>query len=187
MNSELEGYADQLLSVRQDAPGLAAGLSTEQFNWRPAPNRWSIAECLGHLNVAARLFMPTFDEAIAAGRQKGQTNPGPFAYPFLQRSFVRLMEPPPAIRVRTPGSFTPVYGATPDAVINDFLGWQDQFLTRLQQADGLDLRRVRARSPVLPWLRYGLGIAFAAYLAHERRHIWQARQVRSNGGFPNSR
>jgi uncharacterized damage-inducible protein DinB len=77
VNSELEGYADQLLSVRQDAPGLAAGLSSEQFNWRPGSNRWSIAECLGHLNVAARLFMPTFDEAIASGRQNGRRAPGP--------------------------------------------------------------------------------------------------------------
>jgi len=184
LNAELEGYADQLLSIRQDAPGLVAGLSTDRFNWRPAPNRWSISECLGHLNVAARLFMPTFDTAIAEGRQRGLTATGPFAYPLLQRYFVRLMEPPPAVRVRTPGPFTPVYGATPDSVLNDFFGWQDQFLERLKKADGLDLRRIRAQSPVLPWVKYGLGIGFAAYLAHERRHLWQARQVRIDSAFP---
>jgi hypothetical protein len=69
-------------------------------------------------------------------------------------------------------------------VITDFLGWQDQFLGRLKQADGLDLRRVRARSPVIAWLKYSLGISFAAYLAHQRRHLWQARQVRNAPGFP---
>ncbi|OFW20364.1 MAG: hypothetical protein A3H97_20725 [Acidobacteria bacterium RIFCSPLOWO2_02_FULL_65_29] len=178
VNSELEGYQDQLLSINQDAPGIVAGLSNDQFNWRPGSDRWSIAECLGHLNIAARLFMPTFDEAIARGRRRGMTAGGPFAYPLLQRSFVRLMEPPPVIRVRTPGAFAPVYGATSVTVMTDFFAWQAEFLERLKSADGLDLRRIRARSPVLPWLRYGLGIAFAAYLAHQRRHLWQARQVR---------
>ena len=90
---------------RSDAPGVAAGLSNDQFNWRPGPNRWSIAECLGNVNVASKLFMPTFDEAIATGRQRGLTATGPFAYPMLQRYFVRLGNPPPAIRVRTPGAF----------------------------------------------------------------------------------
>ena len=184
MNTELEGYQDQLLSIRQDAPGIVARLSDEQFNWRPAPNQWSIAECFGHLNIASKQFMPTFDQAIASGRERGLTATGPFAYPMLQRYFVRLMEPPPAIRVRTPGAFVPVYGATSSKVLPDFLGWQDQFGERLKQADGLDLRRIRARSAVLPWLRYGLGIGFAAFLAHERRHLWQARQVRNDAGFP---
>jgi hypothetical protein len=39
VNAELEGYADQRLSIKQDAPGLASGLSAGQFNWRPAPSR----------------------------------------------------------------------------------------------------------------------------------------------------
>jgi hypothetical protein len=34
------------------------------------------------------------------------------------------------------------------------------------------------RSPVASWLHYSLGIGFQIFLAHERRHLWQARQVR---------
>jgi hypothetical protein len=50
---------------------------------------------------------------------------------------------------------------------------------RLRKADGLDLRRARMRSPVLRWLSYSLGTGLVGFLAHERRHVWQARQVRN--------
>ena len=71
MNSELQGYGDQLLSVRQDAIGLMSGLTDAQFNWQPAPGRWSMGGCFDHLNkTAAQLFMPRIDAAIKEWSQK---------------------------------------------------------------------------------------------------------------------
>ena len=51
MNPELQDYARQFEAVTQEARDLAAGLSPAQWSWRPEPGRWSIAECLDHLNV----------------------------------------------------------------------------------------------------------------------------------------
>jgi hypothetical protein len=65
-----------------------------------------------------------------------------------------------------------------------FSGWQDSLADRIRAADGLDLRRARQRSPILPVLKWSLGTMFALVLAHERRHIWQARQVRNSKAFP---
>jgi hypothetical protein len=178
MNAEIEGYLDQLLSLRQDAPGIIARLSDQQANWRPTPQRWSIAECLGHLNQSARESTRRVDEAIASGRANGLTASGPFSYPLWERLFVQSLEPPPSPRVRTTAALRPVRDANPADVLREFLDWQDQFAERLRQADGLDLQWVRVKSPVLSWLRYSLGTAFRAFLAHERRHVWQARQVR---------
>ena len=56
MNAELQSYADQLLSVRQDAVVLMSGLSDAQFDWQPAPGRWSMAGCFDHLIKAAQGF-----------------------------------------------------------------------------------------------------------------------------------
>jgi len=70
--------------------------------------------------------------------------------------------------------------------MNAFADWQDRLVERIKTADGFDLRRVRRRSPVLPLMKWSLGTMFALVLAHERRHIWQARQVRNQKGFPES-
>jgi len=64
-----------------------------------------------------------------------------------------------------------------------FLRVRDQLAERVRQADGLDLKRARVTSPVTRLLRMPLGAYFAFILAHERRHLWQARQVRNARGF----
>lgn len=184
MNPELETYTDQLQSIRQAAPGLAGGLTDAQFSWQPEPGRWSIAECLAHLNLTAARFLPAIDAAVADGRARGLVGGGPFSYGLLERLFIRAMEPPPRLRVRAPRYFQPAAVQSRDRVLGEFLEWQDRIAAMIQRADGLDLARVRHRSPVAPIFRYSLGTSFAALLAHERRHLWQARQVRNHPGFP---
>jgi DinB superfamily len=184
VNSEIEGYFDQLLSIKQDAPGIVAGLSTDQFQWRPDPKRWSIGECFDHLNKAARNFIVSFDSSLADARSRRLTADGPFAYPAYERLLVHLMGPATRMRFPAPGAFKPSSGHEPAAVMREFFDWQEQFAERLQKADGLDLRRVRTRSPAAKWLRYSLGIAFQTFLAHERRHLAQARRVRNDPKFP---
>src|SRR6266545_284985 len=63
---------------------------------------------------------------------------------------------------------------------------RDQLAERVRQADGLDLARVRTISPVNSLLRLPLGAYFNFILAHDRRHLWQARQVRNAPGFGTS-
>ncbi len=68
-----------------------------------------------------------------------------------------------------------------------FANWNIRFMEpppkRLMRADGLDLARVRVISPVSRCFRLPLGAYFAFVMAHDRRHLWQARQVRTLPGF----
>jgi hypothetical protein len=65
-----------------------------------------------------------------------------------------------------------------------FRAYQVQYIERLGQASGLDLARARVTSPVAGWLRLPLGSVFAATVAHEQRHLEQARRVITTPGFP---
>src|SRR4029077_10637205 len=40
------------------------GLSPEQLNWKPAPESWSVAQCLDHLIVADCLYFPAFEKIV---------------------------------------------------------------------------------------------------------------------------
>jgi hypothetical protein len=57
-------------------------------------------------------------------------------------------------------------------------------IDRVRRSSGLDLGRIKFRSPLIPLLRLSLGTWFQFLLAHERRHLWQARQVRQELRFP---
>jgi DinB superfamily len=184
MTPEIEGYLDQLASINQDVPGLVAGLTHDQFNWRPSPDRWSIAQCLDHLNLTAARFIPAIDGALADAGRRNLHSQGPFTYPLLERWFTQSQEPPPRMRSGTFKTLKPPVSLQPQDVLTRFSGWQDQFEQRLRQADGVDLQRARHRSPVLPLVKWRLGTMFALTMAHERRHLWQAREVRNHPGFP---
>ena len=184
MNAELEGYSDQLLSIRQDASGLMSGLTDAQFNWQPAPGRWSMAGCFDHLNKsAARLFIPKIDEAIRTAKTRGLRSNGPFAYSAFERWAVSTNDAPAGIRFKAPKNVQPATSLRLDDVRGEFLHWQDDVAARLRESDGLDLRKAKYAWPIWP-LKRSLGASFQLMLAHERRHIRQARTVRQNSAFP---
>jgi hypothetical protein len=178
MNAALEAYQSQLLSIRQEVPGLVAHLSDAQFHWSPAPNRWSMAQCFDHLNVTAGAFVPAIDRVMDDARKRGLTGSGPFVYSLFERICLRANEPPPRLRMRAPRVLVPAPDKPMAAVLTEFTEWQERLGERIRLADGLDLRRARGRSPAFPLITWSLGSMFAITLAHERRHLWQARQVR---------
>jgi hypothetical protein len=108
----------------------------------------------------------------------------PFRYGLLESWTVRAMDAPPMFRMKAPKAFVPASEARLAESLAAFVALQDEFQERLARADGLDLRRVKARSPVSRHLKFSLGKAFAAIAAHQRRHLWQARQLRHDPAFP---
>jgi hypothetical protein len=184
MNPELEGYSDQLLSVRQDAVGLMSGLTDAQFNWHPAPERWSMAGCFDHLNKSAGdLFLPIIERAAVDARARNLKSDGPFAYGAFQRWLIRTNDAPAKMKFKATKKFQPAPRLAVDQVRADFVRWQDEIGNRLRDADGLDLTRAKQVFPFWPF-KWSLGALFLMMLAHERRHVYQARQVRQDPRFP---
>ena len=184
MHPELDAYLRQLDAIRADARQLVAGLSDAEFNRRPAAGRWSAAECLDHLNMV-RKVLPAIDRAITNAAARGLRSDGPFRYGWFARWMIRSFEPPPRRRFRNPTLLEPAHQPlAPDAVLQEFLSLRDALTRRGRQADGLDLQRAIVVSPVSRFFRMPLGGYFAFLLAHDRRHLWQARQALGAGAAP---
>ena len=188
LTPEIDGFRRQFEQLADDADAIAASLSDAQFSWAPPLAKggfgWSIAQCIDHLNVSARLYLPQLDEGIANAIRQGRYSEGPFTYWWIARLFVKLLEPPPRFRSKTPAAFEPPSGRTRRAIMAAFRAYQVQYIDRLRQANGLDLARARVRSPAVSWIIMPLGSGFAAMVAHEQRHLWQARRVMEHPQFP---
>jgi DinB superfamily len=180
---ELRDYYEQIENIEEDAQELTAPLDDTQFNWRPSPKQWSISECLAHLNVAAALDLPLLAEEIERGRAAGMTGHGPFRYGVVSRWFVGFMDAPPKFRVKAPKIYSPPAGFTRDKVVPEFLSIHQRLLELVAKANGLDLARIKVASPAGPF-KMSLGQRFALVAAHDRRHLWQAWQVRKHIDFP---
>ena len=181
---EIEEFRVVFERLSAEADAFAAPLTGAQFAWRPAPDVWSIGECLDHLNATARMYLPVMDEGIAEAIRRGLYGAGPYAYNWIGRAIVYLFGPPARVRAKAPAEFLPAPGRPRNEVLAAFRAYQVQYIDRLRQANGLDLARARVASPVARWLRIPLGSSFALMIAHERRHLVQARRVLEMPGFP---
>ncbi len=183
LSEELRDYYEQIENIKEDAQELTVPLDDAQFNWRPSPKQWSISECLAHLNVVDGLELPLISEEIDRGRSAGFTGQGPFRYGYFNRWFVRFMDAPPKFRVPAPRAYLPPAGHRKDEVVPEFLSIHDRILGLIEKANGLDLARIKVPSPV-GRIKFSLGPRFALLASHDRRHLWQAWQVRKHRDFP---
>ncbi len=183
LTEELRGLCEQIDNLKEDALELTAPLSDTQFAWRPGIGRWSISECLEHLNVVDRLHLPLLADAMAQGRAAGLTGTGPFRYGFLSRRFVRYQDGPVKIKKKAPREYRPPSGGPKEKVVAESISIHDQMRELAVKSNGLDLARIKTRTP-FPVIKFSLGQRFAILAAHDRRHLQQAWGVRGHQNFP---
>src|SRR5215831_13460029 len=147
---------DQLTDIRRRTRELVDGLSPEQLTRRPDPSKWSIAECLAHLNVTAAGYLPAIDAAIQRGKESKMFGKGPFKPGLLGGLLKWIAEPPPKFRLRAPKAILPPSSiADGTQVVDQFMRVQDEWERRAKAMDGLDLNKVKCDTPLanLPRLR----------------------------------
>ncbi len=170
----------QVAEVRE----VFAELSPEAATWRPDETRWSVTGHVTHVVIINRAYLGAIEAAIDRAEEKGPRGDGPYRHPAIAKWFVRNMEPPPKQRMKTMRSMVPDPGADPERAEADFAAVQERMGSLLERARGLDLGRVRFGSPFFRLLRFSLGAGFEMLLAHNRRHLWLAREVMGSPGFP---
>jgi hypothetical protein len=107
LTPEIDDFRRRFEQLSADADALVAPLTDAQFRWRPNPTSWSVAQCIEHLNVTARVYLPFLDEAIANAIRRGLYGPGPFRYNWLGRLFVFSLEPPARFGRKRPRHSSP--------------------------------------------------------------------------------
>ncbi len=177
-----EAFRHQILKIQQQAADLTAGLAEAQFNWRPAPDHWSIEECLAHLIIVGQWEVRAIEQAIENGRARRLTGTGPFHFGPIERFIVEASgvgpDGRPRRRFSAPRRFVPLHGQPLTAVLPTFQHLQRQLGILLDQSEGLDLARVKVKTPISRFLNLSLGTMFAQIVAHEQRHLAQAARVR---------
>jgi hypothetical protein len=185
MPPDLLRLLSQITAAEDDARALVAGLSDDQANWQPGHGTgWSVAQCLEHLAIANGVyvahFLPVAERARAAGA-------GPFRglHPtWIGRWFARSLEPPPRQKTRTFKNLVPPSSIPVARALADYLASHDRLRELVAAAAAVDADRVVTSNPFIGAVRMRLSTALLVVPAHDRRHLWQARQVLTASGFP---
>jgi hypothetical protein len=178
LHPQLAEVRHDLNNCTQRAQNLAYGLTPEQFKQRARHGGWSIAECLVHLALTSaeyiKLAEPTFADA-----PRGH---GRFKRDLVGRILAWSLEPPYRMKTKTLTAYIPAPGQLDDALAM-FVRSQHDLIATLERANGVALDKVLVRSSFNPRIQYNLLSFFSILTAHQRRHLWQAEQVRKQLQF----
>lgn len=166
-----------LESTKKDVLDATKGLSPAQWNFKPAPDRWSIAECMEHI-AAAEDFIR---DNIVNGVMKAPPAPGR----DVAAIDAGILENVPArkTKVQAPDPIKPTnrFGS-PEAAIKHFVESRATTEEFLKTTSGL--RDHAADSPAgAKWDAYEFILLIAA---HSERHTNQIKEVKADPNYPKS-
>lgn len=185
---QLVNYRRAFVASAERARSLVDPMSEDQFNWKPNPDSWSVAECIDHLNRVARGYVPAMSSKL---READRGASGPFRYGWLSRKFIESLSPG-SRPLKTAGAMKPIDSRTDSSqlpkqeTLGEFLALTDDFVQIVDEAKGVDLASVKMRSPFLRLLRLPIGAFIEALGQHAHRHLDQADRVVRLPGFPRS-
>jgi hypothetical protein len=170
--------AQEIQEARQRAEALLVGLTPEQFTTQPEAGKWSVAECILHLNVTAAVMQRLMGNAMAQGRQEKKLGAGPFHIGLKGRLLIWIAEPPPKFRIPAPPHLRPPARIDdPERLLPDFLKAQDEWERLMRESAGLSLSKIKVGKRLSPF-RAKLAAGFPWMMAHQRRHLLQAENVK---------
>lgn len=176
---DIAALIDDLTALKRAANEFAAPLDDARFQRPPAEKSWSPSECLIHLSLTTRSMLPRIDAALKEGEPGRQRGARRYSRDLWGWLLCVTLEPPAKkwSKMATLATFVPS-GPKPKAdVLAEFNGLQNELVERVRRADGLDLNRLKVPSPFNEKLKYNVYSAFRIITAHQRRHLWQARQA----------
>src|SRR5262245_52552172 len=183
--SELQRILDDIDEADRRGASIAGSCSDEQFYWRPHDGHgWSIAQCLDHLGVMNVVYGTAIREGIETARRRGSTRREPARSGYLGGKFVHSMEPPVTRRLRAPRKGTPAPTKERRIILEGYRAGHDLTRQLIADAPTIDANRARFKNPFVPFIRFSIATGLFVIAAHDRRHLWQAEQVRQAPGFP---
>lgn len=173
-----------LEAVARETHAAFGGLDTGQLNWRPAADRWSIAQCFDHLLTANRQMFQAAEDALAGAKSRTVWQRLPVLPGIMGRALIRSQAPTTTRKFTAPPNARPASSDIAAGVIQVFVEQQNAAVTRLRALDEQQAAHIVMVSPFIKVVAYSVLDGWRLIFAHERRHFEQARGVASSAGFP---
>jgi len=149
------------------------GLSPAQLQYKPAPDRWSVAECLEHIITVEGFIVANIEKTL----QRAADSTGP----VMGDDDIVRMVPDRSFRVKGPERFMPTARWPHGKLVSEFEA------VRRRSAEFAANTTVELRQHTFPHPIFGPCDCYQWLLliaAHGERHRLQAEEVMADSGFP---
>jgi hypothetical protein len=169
---------DQLLLLRVQAQQRFRPLSPDVLNRRPSPSRWSVGQCLEHLNIVGGHYLPEIAARLTKAMAQGSKPAAAVKSGFVGRRLIEAMRRPASERaLTTPQRYAPTGTRLPRTVTEVYSRQLDELLRLVLLARQVNANAVRIPNPLIPFLYIRLTDQLEFLIVHIQRHVKQAEAV----------
>ena len=176
-----EELIDQLEADVKKIISAAEHLQTAdpiKLNYCPEDGQWSVVQVLEHLNAYNRHYLPLIERSMIHITKDVSAW---FVSGFLGNYFVNAIKPTNVFEIkkkmRTGKAFNPDKGVNVDTSFKEFFQHQHKLLNLLEVSRRRNLNSVYVPTAFSKLIHFKLGDMFRFLIAHEQRHMIQARNA----------
>jgi uncharacterized damage-inducible protein DinB len=179
----LNDLTNDVRRIKEAAEFFAATEKT-RLAYSPDSAKWSVVQVMEHLNAYNRYYLPAIEKELSIVTH--DTNAW-YTSGYWGEKFTRMMKPATVYEVKnkmkTQKKMSFPNSLNVETVLNEFNAGQDKLLRLLEMARGKDLAKIRIPISISKMIKLRLGDTFRFLIAHEQRHMVQARNVLKEGGI----
>ena len=151
-------------------------MPNNELNRQPEKNKWSILECVEHLNLYSDFYIEEFRNRISSAKHTASE----FHKPGLignhsAKSMLPTGDKIP-MKMKTFKNMNPIKSSLSTTTLNKFIQQQNDFIQVIDQARKVHLTKTKC-SLTIKRMKFRLGDALRFYAFHNIRHIVQATKI----------
>lgn len=183
----LNDLAQDVRKIKESAE-FFLNVDKSKLAYSPGNGRWSVVQALEHLNAYNRHYLSLIEKEISLVTNDTNTW---FSSGYWGEKFTKMMRPSNVYEVKnkmkTSKKMSFPNSLKVDTVLKEFLAGQDRLLQLLEMAKGKDLAKIHIPLTITKLIKFRLGDTFRFLIAHEQRHIIQARNTIKETGIATDR
>ncbi len=149
-----------------------------KLSYPPAEGKWSATQAIEHLNMYSRFYLPAIEKELVhiSNDANAWFVPG-----FFGNYFTKMMMPGNVYEIKNKmkgmKSYRPGRGVNAEKVFKEFIEHQQKLMQLLETARKRNLEKIRIPMTISRFIQFKLGDTFRFLVAHEQRHMIQARNA----------
>ena len=187
LHPQLADIVFQFEEAQQRLKALEARTTDVQWGTRSRPDSWSIGECIAHLNLTSRAYIPLLRDAFDSDNLIRKP-PRRFFMDPIGWVIAKSVGEMPRLggfrigRMKTAPKFVPPVVLNRELVVAEFHTHQHELIKLAHWAEQRDLHKLRIASPFNPRISYNAYAALVMLPRHQHRHLAQAERVWGSDG-----
>jgi hypothetical protein len=152
-------------------------LTETEIDWRPNTEQWSVAQNIHHLIVVNETYYPTLQKLRNNSYDLPWLGRIEFLTKFFGKTVLAAVQPDRRKKMRTFPLWEPGASNFGSDILMRFEKHQDELKKLIDSSQDLIEKNVVISSPANKMIVYKLETAFDIMVAHEKRHLEQAKEI----------